>query len=276
MNNDLKIFENEEFGRIRSVMVNNEPYFVGKDIAEALGYKNTKDALSNHVSEEDKRIIQRSEIATLENYIPKDVFPVKFVNGEIPNRGLTFINESGVYALIFGSKLSNAKRFKHWVTSEVLPSIRKHGTYMTEQKIEEIILNPDTVIKLAQELKAEREEKKKLAEKIEFDKPKVTFANSVVASESSILIRELAKLLKQNHVDIGQNRLYDYLRDNGYIIKGSTEPTQKAMNLKLFEVEDSTYYFRNLPKISFTTRVTPKGQIYFINKLTKERDYVRG
>ena len=113
-------------------------------------------------------------------------------------------------------------------------------------------------------------------EKIEFDKPKVTFANSVVASQSSILIRELAKLLKQNHIDIGQNRLYEYLRENGYIIKTSTEPTQRAMNLGLFEVEESTYYVRNLPKIAFTTRVTPKGQIYFINKLTKERDYARG
>lgn len=257
MNNDLKIFENEEFGKIRSVMVNNEPYFVGKDIAEALGYAKPRNAIAIHVEEDDKKValIQGTPGGTQE---------------------MTIINESGIYALIFGSKLPNAKRFKHWVTSEVLPSIRKHGTYMTEQKIEEIILNPDTVIKLAQELKAEREEKKKLAEKIEFDKPKVTFANSVVASESSILIRELAKLLKQNHIDIGQNRLYDYLRDNGYIIKGSTEPTQKAMNLKLFEVEESTYYVRNLPKISFTTRVTPKGQIYFINKLTKERDYVRG
>lgn len=256
MNNELKIFENEEFGRIRSVMVNNEPYFVGKDIAEALGYTNSRKAIQDHVEEEDKGVTKCDTLGGSQN--------------------LTTINESGVYALIFGSKLPNAKRFKHWVTSEVLPSIRKHSAYMTEQKIEEIILNPDTVIKLAQELKAEREEKKKLAEKIEFDKPKVTFANSVVASQSSILIRELAKLLKQNHIDIGQNRLYEYLRENGYIIKGSTEPTQKAMNLKLFEVEESTYYVRNLPKISFTTRVTPKGQIYFINKLTKERDYARG
>ena len=272
MNNDLKIFENEEFGKIRSVMVNNEPYFVGKDICMIFGDTNHKRSLAR--LDEDEKVI----------------VPVK-TNGGIQN--MIVINESGLYSLLFNMQPEKAKGvsqndprieertkmlkdFKKWVTHEVLPSIRKHGSYMTEQKIEEIILNPDTVIKLAQELKAEKEEKKKLAEKIEFDKPKVIFANSVVASENSILIRELAKLLKQNHIDIGQNRLYDYLRDNGYIIKGSTEPTQKAMNLKLFEVEESTYYVRNLPKISFTTRVTPKGQIYFINKLTKERDYVRG
>ena len=256
MNSELKIFENEEFGRIRSVMVNNEPYFVGNDIATILGYKNTRDALAKHVDEEDKGVAKCDTLGGNQNFV--------------------VINESGVYALIFGSKLPNAKRFKHWVTSEVLPSIRKHGAYMTEQRIEEIILNPDTVIKLAQELKTEREEKKKLAKKIEFDEPKVTFANSVISSKSSILIRELAKLLKQNHIDIGQNRLYEWLREKGYIIKGSTEPTQRAMNLELFEVEENTYLAKGESKISFTTKCTPKGQIYFINKLTKERDYTRG
>lgn len=256
MNNELTIFENEEFGRIRSVIVNDEPYFVGNDIATVLGYKNTRDALSKHVDEEDKGVAKCDTLGGNQNFV--------------------VINESGVYALIFGSKLPNAKRFKHWVTSEVLPSIRKHGAFMTEQRIEEIILNPDTVIKLAQELKAEREEKKKLADKIEFDKPKVTFANSVVASQRSILIRELAKLLKQNHIDIGQNRLYIWLRENGYIVKGSTEPTQKAMNLELFEVEEQVYYVKNAPRVNFTTKVTPKGQLYFINKLIKERDYARG
>lgn len=256
MNSELKIFENEEFGRIRSVMVNNEPYFVGKDIAEALGYTNSRKAIQDHVDEDDKGVTKCDTLGGSQNLI--------------------VINESGIYALIFGSKLPNAKRFKHWVTSEVLPSIRKHGAYMTEQRIEEIILNPDTVIKLAQELKTEREEKRKLAEKVEFDEPKVTFANSVISSKSSILIRELAKLLKQNHIDMGQNKLYEWLREKGYIIKGSTEPTQRAMNLGLFEVEEQVYFVKNAPKVNFTTKCTPKGQIYFINKLTKERDYARG
>lgn len=127
--NQLQIFKNEKFGQMRMMTIDGEPWFVGKDVAEALGYSNTKDAVITHVSEEDKRIIQRSEIATIENHLPKDVFPVNFVRADIPNRGLTFINESGLYALIFGSKLESAREFKHWVTSEVLPSIRKTGGY---------------------------------------------------------------------------------------------------------------------------------------------------
>lgn len=126
---ELKIFENKEFGQVRTVTIDGEPWIVGKDVAEALGYKNTKDALAKHVDEEDKRILQRSQIATIENHIPKSALPMDFVSGDVPNRGLTIINESGVYALIFGSKLESAKRFKHWVTSEVLPSIRKTGAY---------------------------------------------------------------------------------------------------------------------------------------------------
>ena len=253
-------------------MVNNEPYFVGKDICTIFGDTNHKRSLAR--LDEDEKVI----------------VPVK-TNGGM--QSMTVINESGLYSLLFNMQPEKAKGvsqndprteerikmlkdFKRWVTHEVLPSIRKHGAYMTEQRIEEIILNPDTVIKLAQELKTEREEKKKLAKKIEFDEPKVTFANSVISSKSSILIRELAKLLKQNHIDMGQNKLYEWLREKGYIIKGSTEPTQRAMNLGVFEVEENTYLVKGESKISFTTKCTPKGQIYFINKLTKERDYARG
>lgn len=131
---DLMIFENAEFGQMRTVTINNEPWFIGKDVATALGYKNTKDALISHVDKEDRRIIQRSEIATIENRIPKEAFPVNFVSAEIPPRGLTAINESGLYALIFGSKLESANKFKHWVTSEVLPSLRKTGFYEMPKK----------------------------------------------------------------------------------------------------------------------------------------------
>ena len=137
--NELQIFENAEFGQIRTVQLNNEIYFIGKDVAEALGYKNTKDAIATHVAEEDRRVLQRSEIATIENHIPKDVLPVNFVSGDVPNRGLTIINESGLYALIFGSKLESAKRFKHWVTSEVLPEIRKTGSYQKPLSQQEIM-----------------------------------------------------------------------------------------------------------------------------------------
>lgn len=155
--NEMKIFNSEEFGKVRTVTIDNEPWFVGKDVAEALGYKNTNDAIITHVDEEDKKIIQKSEITTLENHIPKDAFPVNFVNADIPNRGLTVINESGLYALIFGSKLESATRFKHWVTSEVLPSIRKHGMYATDNVIDKILNNPDFGIELLTKLKEERE-----------------------------------------------------------------------------------------------------------------------
>lgn len=253
MNNELTIFENEEFGRIRSVMVNEEPYFVAKDICDILEIKNTTDAVKRLDEDEVTR------------------FNLGGLSGEV-----NIVNEYGLYSLILASRKPEAKGFKRWITHDVIPSIRKHGVYMTEQRIEEIILNPDTVIKLAQELKIEREEKKKLAEKIEFDKPKVLFANSVTSSRTTILVRELSKLLKQNNIDIGQNRLYKYLRENGYIVKNSTEPTQKSMNLGLFEVEEKTYYVKEQPRISKVTKVTGKGQIYFINRLTKERDYARG
>lgn len=131
--NEIQFFTNPEFGEIRTVDRNGETWFVGRDIATALGYKNTKDALSIHVDDEDKSILQRSDLATIENHIPKSALPVNFVRGDIPNRGLTIINESGVYALIFSSKLPDAKKFKHWVTSEVLPAIRKHGAYVPTQ-----------------------------------------------------------------------------------------------------------------------------------------------
>lgn len=154
--NDIRIFNNEEFGNVRTVTIDNEPWFVGKDVAEALGYSNTRDALATHVVYEDKRIIQRSEIATLENHIPKSALPMDFVSANIPNRGLIAINESGLYALIFGSKLESAKRFKHWVTSEILPSIRKNGIYATDNVIDNILNNPDFGIELLTKLKEER------------------------------------------------------------------------------------------------------------------------
>ena len=131
--NELRIFESREFGQIRVVEWNGEPWFVGKDVAEALGYSNTKDAISSHIDAEDKRIIQRSEIATVENHMPKSALPINFVSGDIPNRGLTIINESGLYSLILSSKLPTAKKFKRWVTSEVLPAIRRTGTYSAKR-----------------------------------------------------------------------------------------------------------------------------------------------
>ena len=268
--NNLKIFENAEFGQIRTAEVDGEPWFVGKDVAEALGYKNTKDALISHVSEEDRRIFQRSGFATIENNIPKNVFPVNFVNSDIPNRGLTAINESGLYALIFGSKLESAKRFKHWVTSEVLPAIRKHGAYA----VDELLNNPEMAIKAFTALKEEREKNKRLQTDVDRMKPKEIFADAVSASKTSILIGDLAKILKQNGINTGQNRLFETLRKDGYLIKqkGSNwnMPTQRAMEMELFEIKESTHIDGNGCNVTTkTTKVTGKGQQYFINRYLK-------
>lgn len=127
--NELQIFNNEEFGEIRSIIIDDEPWFVGKDVAEALGYVNTKDALSKHVDKEDKNILKGSDLRPLKNHVSKEISSTDFIYADIPNRGVTIINESGVYALVFGSKLPTAKGFKRWITSEVLPTIRKTGSY---------------------------------------------------------------------------------------------------------------------------------------------------
>ena len=248
---NLQIFNNDEFGEIRTVTINNEPYFVGKDVAEILGYGNTRDALSTHVDEEDKVILQKSEITTF----------------EIPNRGMTVINESGLYSLILSSKLPTAKKFKRWVTSEILPSIRKHGMYATE----ELIANPDLAIAAFTALKEEREKNNMLEQKIEHDRPKTIFADAVSTSHTSILIGDLAKIIRQNGVDIGQKRLFEWMRQNGYLIKSGSSrnmPTQKAMDMKLFEVKESTIQNPDgSSRITRTTKVTGKGQLFFVNKL---------
>ena len=252
--NKIQVFNNTEFGEIRTVEIDNEVWFVGKDIAETLGYTNPSKALNDHVDIEDK--LNNETLSSL------------------GQRGGWLINESGVYALVFNSKLPKAKEFKKWVTHDVLPSIRKHGAYMTPQKIEEVLLNPDTIIKLATDLKAEREQRKALETKIEQDKPKTIFADAVSSSKTSILIGDMAKLLRQNGIEIGQKRLFDWLRNNGYLIKrkGSdwNMPTQRSVEMGLFEIKESTHLDGNGCNITTkTSKVTGKGQVYFINKFLK-------
>ena len=244
--NEIKIFDNPEFGKVRTMEINGEPYFVGREVAMILGYKNPLDALAKHVEEEDKGVANCDTLGGTQK--------------------MTVINESGLYSLILSSKLPKAKEFKRWVTSEVLPSIRKHGAYA----VDELLNDPEFAIKTFTALKEERERSKRLSEQIEADKPKVIFADSVSAAKSSILIGDLAKILKQNGVDIGQKRLFGWLRDKGYLIKGGSSknmPTQKAAEMGLFEVKVSTV---NNPDGSIretkTTKVTGKGQVYFVNK----------
>lgn len=255
--NELKIFENSEFGKLRTISKDNEVWFVGKDIAEALGYVDTKSALADHVDTEDKKILKGGDLP-----------PLDF---SIPNRGLTFVNESGLYSLVLSSKLEKAKEFKRWVTREVIPAIRKHGGYLTEEKIEEVLSDPDTIIKLATSLKEERAKRAEAEQKLEAAKPKMIFADAVSASGDTILIGELAKLLKQNGVNIGEKRLFEWLRNNGYLIKRHGDdrnmPTQRAMEMGLFRIKKTAITKSDgTPLTARTPKVTGKGQQYFVNK----------
>ena len=243
--NDLKIFENKEFGEIRTVVKDGEPWFVGKDVAEILGHSNPQRALRDYIDDDDKGVT-------------KIVTP----GG---TQTMAIINESGLYSLILSSKLPNAKKFKKWVTSEVLPSIRKNGGYIAGQDTmsdDELMAR---ALQVAQNKILERDKQ------IETMKPKAIFADAVAASHTSILIGDLAKLISQNGVNIGQKRLFKWLRDNGYLIKreGSDRnmPTQRSMEMKLFEVKESTISNPDgSVRITRTPKVTGKGQQYFVNK----------
>lgn len=252
--NELQVFENAQFGQVRTINKDGEPWFVGKDVAEALGYSNPRKALYDHVDIEDK-----TDGVTIRDSIGRPQNPV-------------IINESGLYSLVMSSKLPNARQFKRWVTSEVLPSIRKNGGYIAGQETmtdDELLAN---ALMVAQRKIEARDKQIEVQEKqIEAMHPKALFADAVSASKTSILIGDLAKLLKQNGVDIGQKRLFQWLRENKYLIsqKGASynSPTQRSMEMKLFEVKETTItHADGHITINRTAKVTGKGQVYFINK----------
>lgn len=205
------------------------------------------------------------------------------VNGYLEEFGVPscghgdFIPENIFYRMAMKAKSETAEQFQAFVADEVLPSIRKRGAYLTPAKIEEVLLNPDTIIQLAQALKEEQEARRIADAKIEADRPKVLFADAVSTSKQSILVGDLAKLIKQNGVEIGQNRLFDWLRNHGYLIKQKgaswNMPTQKAMDLGLFEIKETTRVQSDGHiKIDKTVKVTGKGQVYFINRFLGKRE----
>ena len=251
--NELQEF-NFQGNQLRTVLIDSEPFFVGKDAATAIGYKNFRDALKTHVKAKYKR---ESRITT-----------------PFGTQTMTVISEPGLYQLAGESKLPSADPFQDWVYEQVLPSIRKHGAYMTPETIEKAIYNPDFIINLATQLKDEQAKTAALTADNETMKPKALFADAVATSHTSILIGDLAKLIRQNGVDIGQNRLFAWLRDHGYLIsKGDRRnmPTQRAMDLELFDIKERT--FQNPDgsvRITKTTKVTGKGQQYFINKFLQK------
>ncbi len=248
--NNISTFRNPAFGSVRAVRIDNEPYFVGKDVAEILGYSNPRKAMIDHVDAEDKGVTKCDTLGGTQE--------------------MTIINESGLYSLILSSKLPKAKEFKRWVTSEVLPTIRKTGGYVnnTAQFVDSYFGQLNLEQKHALTLMFD--ESKRMSEQLKEQAPKVLFANAVETAHTSILIGDLAKIIKQNGVDIGQKRLFEWMRQNGYLIKGGSSknmPTQRSMDQELFEVKETTI---NNPdgsvRVTKTTKVTGKGQTYFINK----------
>lgn len=246
--NNLKIFNNAKFGKIRTIEENGTVLFCGSDIAKALGYARPADAISAHC----KGVC---------------VLPTPSAGG---TQNTKFIPEGDVYRLIAHSKLPAAEQFESWVFDEVLPTIRRNGAYMTDDTLEHALTSPDFLIQLATKLKEEKAKRIELEAQVEQDKPKVLFARAVETAHTSILIGDLAKILKQNGVQTGQKRLFEQLRQDGYLIKGGNShnmPTQRAMEMGLFEVKESTV---NNPdgsvRINRTTKVTGKGQTYFVNK----------
>lgn len=241
--NEVQLF-NFESHEVRSLLLNNEPWFVGKDVAEALGYSKARNAIATHIDSEDK----------------KDA-PIQGTLGGVQE--MTIINESGLYSLVLSSKLPSAKKFKRWVTSEVLPALRKTGQYQVKE-----LSGSELMAKALIEAQSVLAAKDKQIEEM---KPKVVFADAVATSHTSILVGELAKILKQNGIEMGQKRLFAWLREKGYLIKRQgtdyNMPTQKAMDLGLFEIKEGSYV--NGSGVNITTKtpkVTGKGQQYFINK----------
>lgn len=241
--NEVQLF-NFESHEVRSLLLNNEPWFVGKDVAEALGYSKARNAIATHIDSEDK----------------KDA-PIQGTLGGVQE--MTVINESGLYSLVLSSKLPSAKKFKRWVTSEVLPALRKTGQYQVKE-----LSGSELMARALIEAQNVLAAKDKVIEEM---KPKVVFADAVATSHTSILVGELAKILKQNGIDMGQKRLFAWLREKGYLIKRQgtdyNMPTQKAMDLGLFEIKEGSYV--NGSGVNITTKtpkVTGKGQQYFINK----------
>ena len=258
--NDLQIFQSDQFGEIRTVEdEGGKVLFCGSDVARALGYANPRDAINRHCKAEG--VVKHDGVSLTTNQHGATTEQVT---------EMKFITEGNVYRLITHSKLPAAQQFESWVFDEVLPTIRRHGAYMNESTLEQALTSPDFLIQLATKLKEEKAKRIELEAKIEQDKPRVLFAQAVETAKTSILVGDLAKILKQNGVETGQKRLFEQLRQDGYLIKDGNSrnmPTQRAMEMGLFEVKESTVSNPDGSiRVTKTTKVTGRGQGYFVNK----------
>lgn len=253
--NEMKVFENSDFGQIRTAIQGNEPWFVAADVCRPLEHSNVSMALDRLDDDEKAKL-----------------------NLGLPGGDTNCVNEAGLYALVLGSRKPEAKAFKRWITHEVIPEIRRHGAYLTDEATEAFFSNPDTFARLAVKWRDERharlaaeEQAREKQKKIEADAPKVLFADSVAASRSEILVGELAKLLRQNGVPIGQNRLFQRMREDGFLInrRGTdyNTPTQKSMEMGLMCIKETAITHANgHVTVNRTPKITGKGQVYFINR----------
>ena len=255
--NKIQIFKYRT-NDVRTVQMDGEPWFVLKDVCKVLDLGTTA-KVAERLDADEKGMNQIHTPGGMQS--------------------VTVINESGLYNVILRSDKPEAKPFRKWVTSEVLPAIRKHGAYMTPETLQAAILNPDTMIQLCQQLKAEQDKNTVLSARVTELEPKGIFADAVRTSNNSILIGELAKIIRQNGVDMGQNRLFEWMRENGYLIRGSRTdrnmPTQRSMELGLFEIKETTIcHSDGHTSINKTPKVTGKGQVYFINLFLAEKERV--
>lgn len=263
---DIRIFNHPQFGDIRTTGTPDNPEFCAMDLCRALGYTNGRKALADHV---DTPSVTKRDAWVVTGKKADGTDAVRLTP-------VSFVDEAGMYSLVLGSKLPQAKEFRRWVTSEVLPSIRKHGAYMTTATIEKVMSDPDSWIRLLQEIKEERqqrqiaESKAALLEEVTKEQaPKVAFADAITGSDTNILIRDLAKLIQQNGYAIGEKRLFQWLRDNGYLCTSGqnyNKPMQRYVEQGIFFIKEGTHSENGVLKSNFTTMVTGKGQQYFINK----------
>lgn len=250
--NELKTFQNPKFGTIRTTTINGEPWFVAADVCKALDIDNSRQALARLDEDEKNTVILN--------------------DGNRGNPNTAIVNEPGLYALVLGSRKPEAKAFKRWITHEVIPTIRKHGAYMTPEKVEEILLNPDTIIKLATELKEERERTAALNAKIKADKPYTEFGAAIAANSDAILVRDFAKLLHNDGIKMGEKRLYKWLRENGFLMQTApTKPYQKYVDMGWFRVDERSISTVQGQMIVSTTKITGKGQMALLSALRASR-----
>ena len=274
---NLKVFENDEFGQLSVIVKNNKEYIEAIEVATILGYSNPRDAVNRHCDEDG---VVFSDVGVVTGIRKDNSEIIQVVTKK-------FIDEGNLYRLIVKSKLHSDKKFEKWVMEEVLPSIRKHGAYMSEEVISKTLDNPDFIIEIATKLKYERQQRKLLEEKaksleatIIIDKPYTNFGKTIATSSDAITIGQFAKVLNNNNINIGRNRLFTILRDNGYLIKVGKDknmPKQVYVKQGLFKVAESVVKTVKGELLTATTLITGKGQMYFLelfDDLSEEKSYI--